>query len=141
LPTAPQITENLEIDALQLQASCRAGHGRACSLLADYVPDARGVLDADQGHAPIRVPTGTQARRTVSSMTFAWTLYTARWACALYEADKRRFVETIYGPKGRRSVVRELDGRGRPKRIITYDDDGDRISAKVRNRAGAWIGE
>jgi len=118
-----------KVDTAQLQASCNAGYGRACSLLAESVPEAqrlalyeRGcnggdgeaclvVSDSKQdlkeqlawarkafftptkGKVPLTCPAGMQASRTVSSITFAWTLYTPKWACGRYDEARRRFVE------------------------------------------------
>lgn len=86
------------------EQGCTGGDGEACIFVADRKQDLeqqlawyrRAFKTSSRTKVPLACPAGTQARRTVSAITFAWTLYTPRWACARIDPKSRRFVE--HGP-------------------------------------------
>jgi len=121
---------NKPSNTAELSTSCKAGYGRACSMLADAAPNAKAklalheqaciggdgeacieVADAQanlnaslewyrkayatptKGKVPLVCPAGAQAVRTVSAVTFAWTLYYPKWSCGTFDPQARRFVE------------------------------------------------
>lgn len=137
------------------EQGCAGGDGEACMAVADSKADLKEQLawyskafaTPTKMKVPLACPTGTQAVRTVSAITFTWTLYSPKWSCGRFDPQTRRFVgdgpylefaseedEAVY-PYGvitergvmvagkREGVVEHWNGRGHLVSSKTYKAD------------------
>lgn len=98
-----ELADTAASDATKLalyEQGCAGGDGEACIVVADSKQDVKEQLawygkaftTPTKAKVPLACPAGTHAARTVTAITFAWTLYTPRWTCGQFDPKTRKFV-------------------------------------------------